>query len=767
MVKKIYKAYCKELPFIDVPHIAKKASRAPTTSDTDFAIGDTWIYKPTVDTATSYQFGGVNSSGGAIWILNGPGASDVDQLTGDGGTATPVGGSIQIAGGTNITTAAVGAVVTVNLDAAVTLATSLTTPIITAAAGLDINAAAGADVTIQMGDDLGANVIDFENASSVSVASLNSLGTLTVANMDGIIGATTPAAATFTTATANTSVTSPLYTAASDVAITAPLGQDIILKVGDAAGLNKLSLLDSADLEVFAVDSNGGLTFSSLTVAGNFAQTGGTFNVGQDDAANAINIGGGTVARAIGIANSAAAHTLTIGNAACGAFAIDTGAGISIDGATASNFTVTGLSEDLTLSSSGGSVNIVGDEAAADSIYLHASNVAGGIDIDYGSGGLTIDGVGGAYAVTSNTASSVGVTGAGIDLTLSSAAGRVLITAEEAAANAISMNSLAGGLDVDVGLQMNLASSQLAADAIVINASNGGVDITAASSDLDITATGASVVIDGGEGAADAVTITASNAAGGIDMNAGAGGATLDSAGAISLDAAAASNFGVTGAGIDLTLSSSAGRVVVTAEEAADNAISMTSLVGGLDVDVALQLNLTSSEVAADAVVINASAGGIDISAAGLANDIDIVSSAGSVNIEGAEAAGDAVVIKATNAAGGVDLEAGTGKVSCNTNFVLGSVATQFEMNGGAATDFIGTATLVNGQVTIANTNIAVNDRIFIQRSAVNASTALGHIIYTITAGVNFVVESKDPTSPAADETGDQSSFVYFIVRQN
>jgi len=631
MVKKIYKAYCKELPFIDVPHIAKKASRAPTTSDTDFAIGDTWIYKPTVDTATSYQFGGVNSSGGAIWILNGPGASDVDQLTGDGGTATPVGGSIQIAGGTNITTAAVGAVVTVNLDAAVTLATSLTTPIITAAAGLDINAAAGADVTIQMGDDLGANVIDFENASSVSVASLNSLGTLTVANMDGIIGATTPAAATFTTATANTSVTSPLYTAASDVAITAPLGQDIILKVGDAAGLNKLSLLDSADLEVFAVDSNGGLTFSSLTVAGNFAQTGGTFNVGQDDAANAINIGGGTVARAIGIANSAAAHTLTIGNAACGAFAIDTGAGISIDGATASNFTVTGLSEDLTLSSSGGSVNIVGDEAAADSIYLHASNVAGGIDIDYGSGGLTIDGVGGAYAVTSNTASSVGVTGAGIDL----------------------------------------------------------------------------------------------------------------------------------------TLSSSAGRVVVTAEEAADNAISMTSLVGGLDVDVALQLNLTSSEVAADAVVINASAGGIDISAAGLANDIDIVSSAGSVNIEGAEAAGDAVVIKATNAAGGVDLEAGTGKVSCNTNFVLGSVATQFEMNGGAATDFIGTATLVNGQVTIANTNIAVNDRIFIQRSAVNASTALGHIIYTITAGVNFVVESKDPTSPAADETGDQSSFVYFIVRQN
>ena len=683
MVKKIYKAYCAELPFVEVPHMPFNAPRAPSTADTEFAIGDLWIYKPTVDTGSSYVFCGLNSTGGAIWVLQSPGASDVDTING----LSPALGNIVIDGGTNITDVNVGNTVTLNLDAAITLATS---------------------------------------------------------------------------------VTSPLYTAsAADVAITAPAGQDIVLKVGDAGGLNKLSLLDSADLEVFAVDSTGSMTFAGLTVAGAFTQTGGAANIGMDNAANAVNIAGGTAARAITIASGLAAHTLAVGSAAAGAISIDTAAGISLDGATASNFTVTGAGQDLTLSSSGGSVYIVGDEAAANSIYLHASNVAGGIDVDYGSGGLTIDGVGGAYAITSNTASSVGVTGAGIDLTLSSAAGRVSINGEEAADNAITMASLAGGLDVDVALQMNLASSELAADAIVLNASNGGIDLTAGASDLDITATGASVVIDGGEAVADAVTITSSNLAGGIDINAGTAGATIDSTGAISLDAAAASNFGVSGAGIDLTLSSAAGRVVLNGEEAADNAITMTSLAGGLDVDVALQMNLASSEAAADAIVLSASAGGIDITAAGAGSDVDITSSGGSVNIEGAESAGDAVVIKATGIAGGIDLEAGTGKVSCNTNFVLGTAATQLEMNGGAATDFIGTATLVNGQVTIANTNIAATDRIFIQRSAVNASTALGNIIYTISAGVNFVVESKDLSTPANDETGDQSSFVYFIVRQN
>src|SRR5690606_40990648 len=70
---------------------------------------------------------------------------------------------------------------------------------------------------------------------------------------------------------------------------------------------------------------------------------------------------------------------------------------------------------------------------------------------------------------------------------------------------------------------------------------------------------------------------------------------------ALPIYAAAASNFSVSGAGIDLTLASSAGRVVMNGEEAAADALRLLSAAGGLDADVALQMNLVSSQNAADA----------------------------------------------------------------------------------------------------------------------------------------------------------------------
>jgi hypothetical protein len=571
-----------------------------------------------------------------------------------------------------------------------------------------------------------------------------------------------------------TSVSSPVYTVAAgtDLSVAAAAGQDVIVTLGDSAGATSfiVEALDGTDL--WTVASDGTITFSSLTVAGNFAQTGGTFNVGQDNAANAVNIGGGTTARAIAIGNGTGAHTVAIGQAQAGAVTIDTAAGVSIDSATASNFTVTGASADLTLSSVGGSVNLDASEAAADAISIQASDAAGGIDCDSGTGGTALDSTG-SISLDAAGASNFSVSGAGIDLTLASAAGRVIVNGEEAAANAITLLSAAGGLDADVALQMNLASSQAAADAVVINASAGGVDVTAATNDLDLTATAASVVITGGEAVADAVTITASDAAGGVDVNAGTGGVTVDTTAGISLDAATASNFTVTGAGEDLTLASAGGSVAVSSTEDAAGAINLTANGGTSET-----ITVTASQgTGAASVELVSTAGGITLTA-GLASAdaINLAAAAGGVDIDGAlqvnvassQAAADAVRLVASDAAGGVTLECGTGNVNVTGgNLVLSDVATQLEMNGGAATDFIGTATLANGEISIANTNIAANDRIFLQRTAVNASTALGFLIYTISAGTNFTVESKDPASPASDETGDQSSFTYFIVREN
>lgn len=93
--------------------------------------------------------------------------------------------------------------------------------------------------------------------------------------------------------------------------------------------------------------------------------------------------------------------------------------------------------------------------------------------------------------------------------------------------------------------------------------------------------------------------------------------------------------------------------------------------------------------------------------------------------------------------------------------------ATQLQVEGGAVTDFIGTATLALGTTgAIANTNIAAGDRIFIQRIAANASTLLGELSYTISAGASFTITALETATPGDTEVGDLSTVAYFIVRE-
>lgn len=111
---------------------------------------------------------------------------------------------------------------------------------------------------------------------------------------------------------------------------------------------------------------------------------------------------------------------------------------------------------------------------------------------------------------------------------------------------------------------------------------------------------------------------------------------------------------------------------------------------------------------------------------------------------------------------GGITL---TGAVTASSNVTLNGAATKLSVHGGAVTDFIGTATLNNGTVTVANTNIAATDRILVSRSAVNASSALGVFTYSISAATSFTITALKPAD-ATTETGDASTVSYFIVRQ-
>lgn len=126
----------------------------------------------------------------------------------------------------------------------------------------------------------------------------------------------------------------------------------------------------------------------------------------------------------------------------------------------------------------------------------------------------------------------------------------------------------------------------------------------------------------------------------------------------------------------------------------------------------------------------------------------------GAVNI--GNATGNTTVTGALNVTG--DITTSTG------NVVISGAAKQLQVEGGAVTDFIGRATLVAGTVTVACTGISASDRIFVTRSALNASPALGFPITTISAGASFTIASYDATGVAA--ITDVSTFDYFIVRQ-
>jgi len=143
-----------------------------------------------------------------------------------------------------------------------------------------------------------------------------------------------------------------------------------------------------------------------------------------------------------------------------------------------------------------------------------------------------------------------------------------------------------------------------------------------------------------------------------------------------------------------------------------------------------------------------------------------LTQTAGNVNIS-ADAAVAAVNIATGAAAKTLTLGSATaGSVTnVNSDLVIATAGKGLTINGGAATDTIGQATLIAGVATVLNTNIAANDRIFISRRTTGGAV-IGNLTYVINAGVSFVVSSFDDDGVTATIT-DVGSFDYLIVRQS
>lgn len=100
-------------------------------------------------------------------------------------------------------------------------------------------------------------------------------------------------------------------------------------------------------------------------------------------------------------------------------------------------------------------------------------------------------------------------------------------------------------------------------------------------------------------------------------------------------------------------------------------------------------------------------------------------------------------------------------------NLILTTAGTCLQLNGGAATDFIGQVVLVAGTATIVNPNLnSGTHRIFLQRKVPGLSSAIGQLTYVINTGVNFVITAIRVIDPTATEIDDVSTIEYFIVNE-
>ena len=348
---------------------------------------------------------------------------------------------------------------------------------------------------------------------------------------------------------------------------------------------------------------------------------------------DAINL----VANAGGISLDAGTTAAITANAAAGdAIALDaTAGGFTIGGILDSSVSVSGASVDLTLASVGGSVNIGASEADLEAILIEASDIAGGIGINAGTGGLVFDLVNGAFDLETGT-------------------GAINIGAD-AAAHTITVGNITG------------------ATAVVANTGTGG---------FQVNTTGA----------------------GDIDLNS-ADDVTIDATGLISLDAAEASNFTVSGAALDLTLESTAGSVNINGGEAVGDAIAIDASAGGFTLDGVLTSGITVT---------------------GASEDLNLTATGGSINVSASEAAADAVVIEASNAAGGVQINAnGLVAVAPDAASVASPTASSTQNFRVIQATFTGftTASSSSQDFTIASDQILATSACLVQVTNLNAST--------------------------------------------
>ena len=146
--------------------------------------------------------------------------------------------------------------------------------------------------------------------------------------------------------------------------------------------------------------------------------------------------------------------------------------------------------------------------------------------------------------------------------------------------------------------------------------------------------------------------------------------------------------------------------------------------------------------------------------------NIDIVGTTNRLNVSNA---GSTVTLTLPNTVSGLTgvsantLTAASGNITAtNGNLVLSTAGNKLQIAAGANCS-VGTAVLVNGTVTVANSAVTASSIIFFTRDGLNASTGIADLHVSAVVPGSFTATSTRHNT-LATETGDQSTFNYLII---
>ena len=301
-----------------------------------------------------------------------------------------------------------------------------------------------------------------------------------------------------------------------------------------------------------------------------------------------------------------------------------------------------------------------GEAAAADGIVLVTTGADSGIDI------------------TSLADIDITTTGAaGEDISLTNTGGSIILTATEAAADAIVLNAstAVGGIDITSNADIDITTTGAAGEDISITNTGGSVIITATENDAGAI----QLVTNGGVSEELNLTATQSTAETAIDLNATAGG--------INLDAAAAKNVDIAG-----------GQVLLSSKDNAASAIALTANVGASETIVVTNTQGTGES----AITLASTAGGVNVDAAA-AKDLDLAGgqvklvskddAAGAISLTANIGASETITVTNTQgtSAAAIALTSTAGGITATTggNFVLAVTGNVVGNINGDGSDFI------------------------------------------------------------------------------